>query len=94
MPHLIAGWSSPVARQAHNLKVVGSNPSPATIKTPIRVFFLWLQGFETTKKLVQYKFQADASTPVSLSEETQSSELARYNPSPFSLKTPIKGVFF
>jgi hypothetical protein len=27
----IAGWSSPVARQAHNLKVVGSNPTPATI---------------------------------------------------------------
>jgi hypothetical protein len=27
---LIAGWSSPVARQAHNLKVVGSNPTPAT----------------------------------------------------------------
>ena len=24
-----AGWSSPVARQAHNLKVVGSNPTPA-----------------------------------------------------------------
>jgi hypothetical protein len=33
-----AGWSSPVARQAHNLKVVGSNPTPATIKagTPER----------------------------------------------------------
>jgi hypothetical protein len=31
-----AGWSSPVARQAHNLKVIGSNPIPATklIKTP------------------------------------------------------------
>ena len=29
-----AGWSSPVARQAHNLKVAGSNPAPATnIKT-------------------------------------------------------------
>ena len=28
----IAGWSSPVARQAHNLKVVGSNPTPATKK--------------------------------------------------------------
>ena len=28
-----AGWSSPVARQAHNLKVVGSNPTPATIVT-------------------------------------------------------------
>ena len=27
---MIAGWSSPVARQAHNLKVVGSNPAPAT----------------------------------------------------------------
>ena len=25
-----AGWSSLVARQAHNLKVLGSNPSPAT----------------------------------------------------------------
>jgi hypothetical protein len=28
--HLAAGWSSPVARQAHNLKVAGSNPAPAT----------------------------------------------------------------
>ncbi len=28
-----AGWSSLVARQAHNLKVVGSNPTPATILT-------------------------------------------------------------
>ena len=27
---IYAGWSSPVARQAHNLKVVGSNPAPAT----------------------------------------------------------------
>ena len=34
--HLVdAGWSSPVARQAHNLKVTGSNPVPATkYKTP------------------------------------------------------------
>jgi hypothetical protein len=28
-----AGWSSPVARQAHNLKVTGSNPVPATTET-------------------------------------------------------------
>ena len=28
--NFIAGWSSLVARQAHNLKVVGSNPTPAT----------------------------------------------------------------
>src|SRR5262249_8235807 len=26
-----AGWSSPVARRAHNPKVVGSNPTPATL---------------------------------------------------------------
>src|SRR5262249_369143 len=26
------GWSSPVARKAHNLEVVGSNPTPATSK--------------------------------------------------------------
>ncbi len=32
---LLAGWSSLVARQAHNLKVVGSNPTPAT---PSRFF--------------------------------------------------------
>ena len=30
--HRIAGWSSLVARRAHNPKVVGSNPAPATIK--------------------------------------------------------------
>ena len=28
----IAGWSSPVARQAHNLKAAGSNPAPASKK--------------------------------------------------------------
>src|SRR5436190_12603487 len=43
-----AGWSSPVARQAHNLKVEGSNPSPATIdaKSPAAArppgFFVYL----------------------------------------------------
>ena len=31
-----AGWSSPVARQAHNLKVTGSNPVPATKTTSPR----------------------------------------------------------
>ena len=28
--NLVAGWSSPVARQAHNLKAVSSNLAPAT----------------------------------------------------------------
>jgi hypothetical protein len=42
-----AGWSSPVARQAHNLKAAGSNPAPATSvhrKNPRligRGFFRW-----------------------------------------------------
>ena len=40
----IAGWSSPVARQAHNLKVRGSNPLPATndpILPPEQPFPSW-----------------------------------------------------
>ena len=32
----IAGWSSLAARRAHNPKVVGSNPTPATTITCIR----------------------------------------------------------
>jgi hypothetical protein len=39
-----AGWSSPVARQAHNLKAAGSNPAPATkykpLSQPARGLFL------------------------------------------------------
>ncbi len=36
-PPIAAGWSSPVARQAHNLKAAGSNPAPATTpKSPER----------------------------------------------------------
>src|SRR3546814_8720854 len=31
-----AGWSSLVARRAHNPKVAGSNPAPATIEKPSR----------------------------------------------------------
>ena len=31
----IAGWSSLVARRAHNPEVVGSNPSPATKNGPV-----------------------------------------------------------
>ena len=32
--HNDAGWSSLVAREAHNLEVVGSNPAPATSEKP------------------------------------------------------------
>src|SRR5215208_4421951 len=35
-----AGWSSQVARRAHNPKVAGSNPAPATQKGPQMWAFL------------------------------------------------------
>ena len=38
-----AGWSSPVARQAHNLKVVGSNPTPAT-NNPLNLMIYFPSG--------------------------------------------------
>ncbi len=46
----IAGWSSPVARQAHNLKVIGSNPIPATkidTKNPAISMDCWVFVFKT-----------------------------------------------
>ena len=44
-----AGWSSPVARQAHNLKVTGSNPVPATKLSPLdQCFSTDLTGFFTS----------------------------------------------
>ena len=36
--YTVAGWSSLVAREAHNLEVVGSNPAPAT-ETPVSKLF-------------------------------------------------------
>ena len=44
-----AGWSSPVARQAHNLKVVGSNPTPATTFVITR----WKSRYNNTLKETQ-----------------------------------------
>ena len=48
----IAGWSSSVARRAHNPKVVGSNPAPATIIKALiqsnQGFFRAFQNFEKT----------------------------------------------
>ena len=37
---LSAGWSSLVARRAHNPKVAGSNPAPATKQSPGQNVFL------------------------------------------------------
>jgi ribosome maturation factor RimP len=56
---VIAGWSSLVARRAHNPKVVGSNPAPATKKhiknkTPLGVFY-----FQSTEKMKSHMKQAE-----------------------------------
>ena len=37
----IAGWSSPVARQAHNLEAVSSNLTPATNFVSARMTDWW-----------------------------------------------------
>ena len=42
MAHHIAGWSSLVARRAHNPKVVGSNPAPATKSKQSLLWLLFL----------------------------------------------------
>ena len=49
-----AGWSSPVARRAHNPKVVGSNPAPATTNMtgciqPV-IFLFVSKIYQTVKK--------------------------------------------
>src|SRR4051812_13890910 len=52
VPPLIAGWSSLVARQAHNLKVAGSNPAPApNLKPPESLPGVsWLIGYAFSKE--------------------------------------------
>ena len=40
-PRNIAGWSSWSARRAHNPKVVGSNPTPATMKF-LKFTLIWI----------------------------------------------------
>ena len=50
-----AGWSSLVARQAHNLKVAGSNPAPATTHAPENIdvfggFHFRIEGLSTLGK--------------------------------------------
>ena len=51
----IAGWSSLVARQAHNLKVLGSNPSPATNLIFFENFFFLKKNKLINKELLKKK---------------------------------------
>ena len=57
----VAGWSSLVARQAHNLKVAGSNPAPAPNLKPPETSggFLFSVGCESPRDTVlEMKHQA------------------------------------
>ena len=45
--HIIAGWSSLVARRAHNPKVVGSNPAPAIMV----LWSSWLGRLPVTQEI-------------------------------------------
>ena len=47
----IAGWSSSVARRAHNPKVVGSNPAPATKQLYDKFYF---GAYHSIKQSVQF----------------------------------------
>ena len=45
---IIAGWSSSVARRAHNPKVAGSNPAPAIYMVP---WSSWLGRLPVTQEI-------------------------------------------
>src|SRR5579863_2185149 len=57
-----AGWSSPVARQAHNLKAAGSNPAPATpsFTSKKRVF----RGFPSKKRRHTFLSNESKNRPI------------------------------
>ena len=47
----IAGWSSLVARRAHNPKVVGSNPAPA-------IMVVWSNGYDAALSRRRFEFDS------------------------------------
>src|SRR5205823_6183220 len=52
-----AGWSSLVARRAHNPKVAGSNPAPAIRKSPAQAGFFRGRGRTAEAVCVPILFQ-------------------------------------
>ena len=52
----IAGWSSSVARWAHNPKVVGSNPAPATMVP-------WCSGYHVRLSRERSRVQVPSEPP-------------------------------
>ena len=61
----IAGWSSSVARRAHNPKAVGSNPAPATIMNESRFSnnFVEKRDLSYLKSLAMWDFSLSVREP-------------------------------
>ena len=61
----IAGWSSSVARRAHNPKAVGSNPAPATILNESRFSnnFVEKRDLSYLKSLAMWNFSLSVREP-------------------------------
>ena len=69
----IAGWSSLVARWAHNPKVVGSNPAPATMVP-------WCSGYHVCLSRRRSRVQTPSEPPFFLGFIAQSVEQRTENP--------------
>lgn len=80
-----AGWSSPVARQAHNLKVTGSNPVPASINS-YNPPYSSAAGFGLPAiRSTTSARRASASTPAELLNSRRALRLIKLNPPPIDL---------
>ncbi len=60
--YIIAGWSSLVARRAHNPKVVGSNPAPAIL---VR-WSSWLGRLPVTQEITSSSLVRTGDTSCSI----------------------------
>src|SRR5579863_2062710 len=80
MSTIAAGWSSPVARQAHNLKAAGSNPAPATRQKTPPSWRGFLFGYET--RFEPAKKQVRVEGPGERKRAETGSRPAELNPAP------------
>ena len=69
----IAEWSSLVARRAHNPKVVGSNPSPATMVP-------WCSGYHVCLSRRRSRVRFSSGPPFIVGSVAQSVEQGTENP--------------
>ena len=90
----IAGWSSLVARRAHNPKVVGSNPAPATntINTLTGVF-LFL-AFVKPRSKQEKKMAPFGAILLSPSRQRRAIREVGFNPCPHCMIIRKKVYFY